>query len=201
MPSEQNKQSSDSPMEPIILRCQQGDRQAFSLLLKEYGPRLYSFYLRTTRSAHEADDLLQDLFVRLLEKIKLYKNDGNGRFESWLFCVAANLARDRARKTRKFVNITNPDSEDVAIVDLMISDDPKPDEVVSRREDKDVLIKALSQLPALDREIIMKRHFGQMSFREIAEDLQIPIGTALAKVHRGLKKLKRILQDHEIAQE
>ncbi|MCF7957833.1 MAG: RNA polymerase sigma factor [Phycisphaerae bacterium] len=199
MTSEPNEQSIDVPIELIVLRCQQGDRQAFSLLLKEYGPRLYSFYLRTTRSAQEAEDLLQDLFVRLLEKIKLYKNKGEGRFDSWLFCVAANLARDRARKTKRYVKLDDFGSENVDMIDLLADEGPGPPEVLGHREERDELFEALGQLSPMDREIIMMRHFGQLSFKEISKELQIPIGTALAKVHRGLKKLRRILHDHEIA--
>lgn len=200
MTSKPNEQSIDQPIELIIYRCQEGDRQAFGLLLKEYGPRLYSFYLRTTRSAQEAEDLLQDLFVRLLEKIKLYKNQGDGRFDSWLFCVAANLARDRARKMGRIVKLQDFGPEDVDMIDLLADDAPEPDEIMGREEEKEILIGALEQLPPLDREIIVMRHYGQLSFKEIADNFQIPVGTALAKVHRGLKKLRRILQDHEIAQ-
>jgi len=188
---------SDEKLYEIIKRCQQGRQEAFSQLLQLYGPRLYGYYLRTSGSAQQAEDFLQDLFVRLLEKIKDYRHES--KFDNWLFKVAANLARDRARrKDNKLISLnqSGDDSETTAAAGL-VADQATPFEQIQQNERHDRLKQALGQLPQQDREIIMLRHYGQLSFKEIADHFQIPIGTALAKVHRGLKKLKGILKDYE----
>ena len=85
-----------------VNKCQQGDPEAFSWLVSEYGPRLYRYFHRHSGSAQEAEDLLQDMFVKLVEKIRDYRHQG--LFEAWLFRVAANLSRDRARRGQKRIS-------------------------------------------------------------------------------------------------
>jgi len=188
---------SDEKLNEIIKHCQQGRQEAFSQLLQLYGPRLYGYYLRTSGSAQQAEDLLQDLFVRLLEKIKKYRHES--KFDNWLFKVAANLARDRARrKDNKLISLNqNDDDSEATPIARLVSDQATPLEQLQEHERHDRLRQALQQLPQQDRQIIMLRHYGQLGFKEIAEHFQIPVGTALAKVHRGLKKLKGILKDYE----
>jgi RNA polymerase sigma-70 factor, ECF subfamily len=188
---------SDENLKNLIKRCQQGRQDAFAELLQLYGPRLYGYYLRTSGSTQQAEDLLQDLFVRLLEKIKNYRHEN--KFDNWLFTVAANLARDQARrKDNKLISLDqNSDDSKTTPVARLIADQATPLEQLLQHEQHDKLKQALQQLPQQDREIIMLRHYGQLSFKEIAEHFEMPIGSALAKVHRGLKKLKRILKDYE----
>jgi len=179
----------------IIERCQSGQSDAFAWLLNEYGARLYSYYYRSCGSAHDAEDLLQDLFVRLLEKIKDYRHDG--RFENWLFRVASNLARDNARKKSRisFIGQNRPDQIDKP--GTIAAETAGPDERLQQHEQHDRLQQALEKLEPTERDAIILRHFGQLSFKEISEHFEIPIGTALARVHRGLKRLNRIMQDDE----
>jgi len=183
----------------LISRCQKGDNVAFEKLLDEYGGKLLAYFYRVTGSQEQAEDLLQDLFVKLIEKISLYKHQN--KFEHWLFRIAANQARDRARKltTRGYtasLNYDGADGESQTMAAQLPDNDQLPQAQMMLREEVDALNIALAQLPALDREIIMLRHYSQLSFKDIAQTCNIPLGTALAKVHRGLKELRKIL-DHE----
>ena len=183
----------------LISRCQKGDNIAFENLLDAYGSKLLAYFYRVTGSQEQAEDLLQDLFVKLIEKISLYKHQN--KFEHWLFRIAANQARDRARKltSRGYIaslNYDGGDGEYQTLASQLPNSDELPQAQMMLREEVDALNGALGQLPELDREIIMLRHYGQLSFKEIAETCKIPLGTALAKVHRGLKELRKIL-DHE----
>lgn len=185
-----------------LSRCQAGSKEAFAWLLSEYGPRLYRYFYRTCGRPDEAEDLLQELFVRLLEKIRLYNHQG--KFEHWLFCVAANLHRDRLRqvsRTGSVVSLQKTTHEDLTLADSLAADDPPPDRHLDQEQEVADLQAALEQLPPMDREIILLRHYGGLSFKELAAHFQIPTGTALAKVHRGLKRLRKLMRDdYEIAQ-
>ena len=178
-----------------IAKCQQGDPEAFAWLSEEYGPRLYRYFLRMKGSAADAEDLLQELFVKLIEKIGHYKHEG--RFEGWLFCVAANMVRDEARRRARRGEAISIQDERAGLQDILASDEATADQKLQQSEQLDRLQRALEQLPETDREIVMLRHYGQMSFKEIAEQFQIPIGTALAKVHRSLKRLQQIMVEDE----
>ena len=187
------------PLAQIIRRCQKGDHEAFGCLIKEFGPKLYRYFLRTSGSGSDAEDLLQDLFVKLFVKIKKdYRHEG--KFEPWLFRVAANLVRDFHRSRQRSIKIVTPrqhESDRGGMPDEIDSQEFQPHQQAEQNEQLDRLQEALMTLPALDREIIMLRHYGGLSFSEIAEYFDIPMGTALAKVHRGLKKLQRMLTKNE----
>ena len=183
-------------LEQLIKRCQDGEQAAFNELLDTYGPKVYAYFYRVTGAQEQAEDLLQDLFVKLIEKIHLYKHQN--KFEHWLFRIAANQARDRARKfaSRGYTASINDDGgkDYDTLASQLPGETLPPESDLIMREEVDALQDALAQLPEFDREIIMLRHYSQMSFKDIAQECNIPLGTALAKVHRGLKELKRILQ-------
>lgn len=181
-----------------IRACRRGDPEAFAGLVESYGPQLQRYFLRSVGATGQADDLLQELFVRLLEKIKDYRDDG--RFEHWLFRIAANLVRDEYRKvkrrrTRVFSEISDIEGDDTA-VDLA-TDQVGPAHSLEQAEQVDRLQGALMRLPELDRQVILARHYGGLSFKELAEHFQMPLGTALAKVHRGLKLLRSIMSEDD----
>ncbi|MBI9015839.1 MAG: sigma-70 family RNA polymerase sigma factor [Phycisphaerae bacterium] len=175
----------------MISKCQKGDKDAFNWLLNEYGPRLYRYFLRTSGNDERAGDMLQEMFVKLLQKIKKYQHQG--QFEHWLFRVAANLARDNARKQKNVYSLQNDDPDKPGPGDLLVGRGPGPFENVEHSEQVEILQQAIDMLTADQKEIILLRHYSQMSFQEIAQELKIPVGTALARAHRGLKRLKEIL--------
>ena len=181
------------PMVQIIKRCQNGDPDAFVLLLSEFGPKLRSYFLRTLASADDADDMLQELFLKLLTVIKRYRH--KGRFESWLFCIAANLVRDRYRTRQRRIKTVSLSAGDFTYDSQadVVSGEPNPHRQMETVEQLDQLQHAIEELSQSDREIILLRHYGGLSFRELAEHFQIPVGTALARVHRGMKKLNKLL--------
>lgn len=186
------------PLTEKIRQCQQGRADAFAWLLCEYGPRLYGYFVRMTGSTTEAEDLLQEIFLKLLQRIKSYRH--KGRFEPWLFRVAANMIRDRGRKLQRQSRAMATGAEPGnplyrAAESTDKAGDPSRDLELS--EDLGRMQEALGELSELDREIILLRFYGGISFKDIAEQLQIPVGTAIAKVHRGLKKLKRMMIDNE----
>ena len=176
-----------------IRACQQGQNESFVWLLEQFGPRLYRYFLRLTGSANDAEDLVQELFVRLLKNIKGYRHES--KFEHWLFRIAANLARDRARKLarrgREVSLHVHQDGDQP--VEFLQTDEKNPQQQMEDSQQRDRLRQALTQLPELDREMILLRHYGQLSFKELAKHFNVPLGTALAKVHRGLKQLKKIM--------
>ena len=190
----------DDRLSLMIQACQQGRPEGFNWLLQQYGPKLYRFFLRNSGSPADAEDLVQDLFVRLLEKIHVYRHQG--QFDSWLFRVALNLMRDAARRQKRQPSLSSSQNLEDDKTEWMAQaavDQAAPEQHLQSAEMADQLQQALQQLPQLDREIILMRHYGPLSFKEIAETFQIPIGTALAKVHRGLKRLRETLEekDHE----
>jgi RNA polymerase sigma-70 factor (ECF subfamily) len=194
-------------MEPDVLgsligRAKRRDAAAFDALVDAYGSRLFGYLYRLTGARDEAEELLQELFVRLVRTLPEYEHDG--RFEGWLFRIATNLARDRVRRRQRAPAVLSLDAagNDVgnptgpsSWQELADLSGPSPEAPLELREEADALQRALSKLPGPEREVVMLRHFSGMSFAEIAEAMDTPLGTALARAHRGLGKLRDMMED------
>jgi len=179
----------------LIARAQQQDPAAFDALVQAYSTRLYGYFYRLTGARHDAEDLLQELFVRLVRRIGEYQHEG--RFDAWLFRIATNLVRDSLRRAKKAPVVGQEPSpgglENAALDQQPDRMGPDPSEVVHRAEQVDQLQQAIGELPEAEREVILLRHFSQMTFREIAALMGTPLGTALARAHRGLIRLRELM--------
>lgn len=181
-----------------ISRARKGDPDGYSLLLDAYGQRLYGYFYRATGRHHDAEDLLGDIALRLVKRLGDY--DERGRFEPWLFRIASNLVRDRIRRKKRRPTPTSlsagaGEDETGSLGEMLADPDQAPvDGRMLLAEQTGRLRQALDQLDPTSREMVIMRHFGQMSFREIADAMGCPLGTALAKVHRALKSLRATME-------
>lgn len=167
----------------IIIGCKDGSGKSFSQLVDIYSNRLYGYFYRLTGDGQISDDLLSEVFLRLVEKIGSYKT---GPFESWLFRVASNIFYDYLRDKQRQSKLLD------VIKNEIESRTTKPQQ--SDNETYDRLQNRLKKLDSDVRELIMLRFYSQLSFKEIAQIRAEPIGTVLSKVHRGLKKLRKMME-------
>ena len=183
----------------LIHRAQRLDADAFEQLVDAYAPRLFGFLYRLTGHRDDAEELVQEVFVRLVRVLKQYEHDG--RFDAWLFRIATNLARDRIRKLTRSPEIASLDvaetgSEGTSVWDRLGDlTSPPPEQRIEVEEDAGHLEGFLAKLPQAEREVILLRHYTRMSFAEIAEVMGTPLGTALARSHRGLAKLRQWMEE------
>ncbi|NOX58488.1 MAG: RNA polymerase sigma factor [Planctomycetes bacterium] len=196
-----NMELTPNELADLIRRAQVRDPAAFDSLIDAYGVRLHGYLFRLTGSRDDADDLLQELFLRVVRMIRSYEHDS--RFEGWLFRIATNLVRDRIRRAGRgpqVVSLQPADNDDGGRLRLAEPDDPmapSPDASMQLADDVDALQKGLAQLPEAEREVIMLRHFSDLSFAEISTAMGTPLGTALARAHRGLAKLKAFMNPEQ----
>jgi len=167
----------------IITGCKNGDSRCFSKVVDMYASRCYGYFYRLTGDNDISDELLSELFVKLVEKIGSYKGVS---FESWLFKIATNIFHDHLRskqRRKKLLDVLKKQLES-EITEHKQSDDEQSDKLQIR----------LKTLDTDTRELIMLRFYSQLSFKEIAEIRSEPIGTTLAKMHRGIKKLRQVME-------
>jgi len=180
----------------VIRRARQGEAEAFDELVDAYSARLYGYFYRLTGGHHDAEDLLQETFVRLVRTIDRYEHDG--RFDAWIFRIATNLVRDRVRRARRAPrppDRRSPGVDDAPLEELPDADADEPGDRLHKAEQIDQLQQAIDRLPEAEREVILLRHFSQMSFKEVAGLMGTPLGTALARAHRGLAKLRELMAE------
>ncbi|MCK5114439.1 MAG: sigma-70 family RNA polymerase sigma factor [Phycisphaerae bacterium] len=177
----------------MINQARDGSPEGFEVILSAYSSRLYGYFFRATRSHHDAEDLLSELMLKLVRVIKKY--DDRGKFEPWLFRIAANMVRDRIRhlKVRPKIASLSADKDGANPGANLRASTPAPDESSIKFDTQLQLQEALEKLDETTRQMVLMKHFGNLSFKEIAREFGCPIGTALAKVHRGLKTLRKVM--------
>ncbi len=183
-------------LDQLLERARRQEPDAFEELVRRYSQRLFGLLLRLTGSRDAAEDYVQETFLRVVRTIADYQHQG--RFEAWLFRIAANLARDHARQAKRRGPTGSLDVADdhgrTMAGDLADERLPGPAAGMHGGERESRLHACLAALPGLDREVLILRHFSELSFREIADLLQIPLGTALARGHRALRRLRQELE-------
>ncbi len=170
-------------LKQVILGCKHGESKSFSQLVDMYASRCYRYFYRLTGDREISDDLLSELFVRLVEKINLYRG---GSFECWLFKTASNIFYDylRSKQRRKKVLEAGKRRFELKRTEMNRSESAGIDELQAQ----------LGKLNADTRELIMLRFYAQLSFKELSELRGEPLGTVLSKVHRGLRKLRELME-------
>ncbi len=191
----------EAGLDDLLRRARRREPKALDELVSRFSERVFGLLYRLTGQREAAEDLLQETFLHVIRAIDGYEHAG--KFEAWLFRIAANLARDRARKLARHerpVGLEDTPTLRVAEspspgagIGLQASTDPA--ERLSYKEAGQRLAECLMRLSESEREIIVLRHYSELSFREIAEMLGIPLGTALARAHRALQRLRRELED------
>jgi len=175
-----NRQQHD--LSAIIAGCKRGDNESFAKLISAYSKRMYGFFFRLSGDKTTSDNLLSELFVKLVEKISTFRG---GNFDGWLFTVASNIWHDWLRSKQRRNKALEGHKEHIA-QQIKVRQDKQNDVKMFDR-----LGRELERIDADTKELIVLRYYSQLSFKEIALMRSVPIGTVLSKVHRGLKKLRQ----------
>jgi RNA polymerase sigma-70 factor (ECF subfamily) len=172
-----------------LQRAASGDENAWRVIVDAYSKRVFGLIRAQCGSVDLAEEITQSTFCTIVTKIESYTEQG--KFEAWLFRIAMNRLRDEMRR-RKRQATPMEDETLTGLAGLTEEDADRGDEIEARRGSLD---RALSQLSPADRRIIHLRHFAELSFKQIAELLEQPLGTVLARQHRALKKLRDLMTD------
>ena len=179
-----------SGAQDAIARMRQGDIDALTAMISRYQHRLYRYLLRLVREPAAADDLFQQTWLRVMEKIGRY--DARRNFESWLFSVAHNLAVDawRVRRGASLDDPGDPGSPDEPPAAQLPAGDPDALAQLLDFERGALLAACIQQLPAIHREVLTLRFEEDMKLEEIAEVACIPLSTVKSRLRRALEGLR-----------
>ena len=178
--------------EDLIERFQNGDLYAFDLIVKRYKNQLLNFVYRFLGNAEEAEDLVQETFLRVYRNRKAYQKVA--KFSTWIYTIAGNLAKTelRKRKRRKFFSISDLGYNEK---DYDISDEAyNPEKDVDGRMKEEIIHREIDELSPKFREVIVLRDVQQLSYEEISQIVNIPLGTVKSRVNRGRLKLQEKLK-------
>ncbi len=183
--------------EAVFERFLDGDLAAYRTLIDRYHDDLLRFLTRLVGDRSAADDLFQDTFLQIHQSAHTF--DTSRRFRPWLFTIAANKGRDylRKRSRQRAVELSapigGPDGR-TSFVDLLEVDVPSPDAAITASE-RDALVQdALARLQPALREVLLLAYFQRLSYQQIADDLEIPLGTVKSRMHAAVAGFARAWQ-------
>jgi RNA polymerase sigma-70 factor (ECF subfamily) len=183
--------------EAAMRRFQRGAEAAYEEIVRRWESPMLSFFFRSVGDTDTAEDLRQELFVRLYTRRDSYRGDGS--FRSWLFSIAVNLLRSHFRSRRNVVSIEEIEAGDgarcgeSAPAAMVASADGTTAVIVAqRKEAARVVRQLLAELPDEDRAALLLRFFERLQYREIAEALGAPEPTVKSRVYRALERLRQM---------
>ena len=173
----------------LITLYKNGDESAFELLVHKHKSKIYTTIYLIVKDRYTAEDLLQETFIKVIEIIKGGRYAEEGKFLPWVVRIAHNMAIDHFRKERRYPTIVTEDGS--LLLENMSFADESEESVSIRKETHLFLRTCIHSLPETQREVLLLRHFANMSFQEIAETTGVSINTALGRMRYALINLRK----------
>lgn len=181
----------------LVERCLAGDEPAWEELVKVHTRRVYSICYRFTGNDYEAQDLTQEVFLRIFRSLKSFRA-GEGSFSVWLTRLTRNLLIDHYRRT-KSERATDSIEDQLPMLEEKTAMSARTDGMLAGREASELLQHALQKLSPELRETVILRDLEELEYREIADILNVPEGTVKSRLNRGRAELGRLLRRHKAA--
>jgi len=181
----------------LIERFIEGEKRCMEFLIQRHKKKVYSYILITVKNPHIADDLFQDTFIKVINSLKSGAYVDKGRFVSWVIRIAHNITIDHFRREKNLNTCSNDDHEMDLFNSEKFSDETIEDKIVGDQIINDVR-SLIEFLPEEQKEIILLRHYGGMSFKEIAEQTGVSINTALGRMRYALINLRKIVDEKNV---
>ena len=169
--------------EQLIKWVADGDPSCLATLFERYHRGVYQFCLQITRHPAQSEDLVQDVFLKILNKSRSFRGDGS--FKAWMFNIARNVTLDHVRKARR----QNTDSIDDDLMDLHLADNRSAEQAAAGSQKMQLVMQALTKLPSAAREVIWLGRFEFDNYEELGHALACNAGTARVRMHRAIALL------------
>lgn len=181
----------------LIAAYLKGDNLSFDALLERYKQKLFSYILSTVHREDLADDIFQDTFVKAIVCMRKGRYKMNGKFYSWLLCIAHNVIIDNFRYEQSVEGLNRSEINEHLYADNGLEGSPKEIEM-ERENSLSQLNELIDQLPENQQEVLRMRVYENMSFKDIAEHTGTSVNTALGRMHYAVNNMKRMANDRRI---
>ncbi|HEX3007053.1 MAG TPA: sigma-70 family RNA polymerase sigma factor [Bacteroidales bacterium] len=182
----------------LVVQFVNGDAQAIETLIHRYKNKVYTYILLTVRDQQLAEDIFQDTFLKVIKSLTEGRYQENGRFLQWVMRIAHNLVIDYYRREKQMNTVSSEKYEFDLFNSQKFSDQTIEDEIIDFQINKDIR-RLVDELPDDQKEIILLRHYGGLSFKEIADQTNVSINTALGRMRYALINLRKIIKDNNIS--
>ncbi len=184
--------------EELVKKFISGDSRCIDLLIERHHQRIYSFIFLMVRQRDLAEDIFQDVFVKVIHSLKGGKYAENGRFTSWVMRIAHNLIIDHFRKQKNQQMVSNDQHSFDLFNNARYSDQTIEDQMVHDQLLSEVAA-LVEMLPESQKEVIRLRHYFGLSFKEIAEETNVSINTALGRMRYALINMRKMMEENNMS--
>jgi RNA polymerase sigma factor (sigma-70 family) len=175
----------------------EGNADALSTLVSRYKDKIYTSIYLLVKDKYLAEDLFQDVFIRIIDTLNGGRYTEEGKFLPWALRIAHNMCVDHFRKVKRSPSIKTSDDRD--IFEVLNFNEASPEQKMMQSQSHDRVRKMIDLLPEDQREVIILRHYADLSFKEIAELTKCSINTALGRMRYGLINMRKMMVEKQIA--
>lgn len=181
----------------LITLFNDGESYAMEILVGRHKDRIFTSIYLLVKDKYLAEDIFQDLFIKIIETFKAGKYKEENKFAQWAMRIGHNLCVDHFRKIKSKPVIRT--SEGADIFDVLNFAEPSVEDKIMKMQSGDTIMKLVCKLPEDQREIIILRHFADLKFREISKILDCSVNTALGRMRYALLNLRKLIEEKQIA--
>jgi RNA polymerase sigma-70 factor (ECF subfamily) len=181
----------------LVKQFVDGKQSSFEILVNRHKDKVYTYIFLMVKNDHLANDIFQETFIKVVKSLNIGKYQENGKFISWVVRIAHNLIIDHFRKQKQMRTFSNDDYETDVFNSSKFSDATIEDDII-QDQIKDDVRKLVDHLPEEQREVILLRHFSGLSFKEIAEQTNVSINTALGRMRYALINLRKLIEERKL---
>jgi RNA polymerase sigma factor (sigma-70 family) len=174
-----------------------GDPDALTILINRYKEKIFTSIFLLVKDKYLAEDLFQDLFIRVIDTLKSGRYTDEGKFLPWVMRIAHNMCVDHFRKIKRGPSIKTSDDRD--IFEVLNFTEESVDNRIMNEQSSDKVRRMIDLLPEDQREVIILRHYADLSFKEISQLTGCSINTALGRMRYGLLNLRKMMTEKQIA--
>lgn len=174
----------------------QGNEKAFAELLHRHQQKIYTSIYLFVKDREQAEDLFQDVFIKIIDTLKKGGYNHEGKFSQWAIRIAYNMCVDQFRRNKRRTKVSGNDEFDIFDV-LELPDENREDEMI-RSETHSRIRQLVDQLPEEQREVVILRHYADMSFKEISQLTRVSINTALGRMRYALINIRKMMEERAI---
>lgn len=173
-----------------------GSEAGLTELIRRYQSKIYTSIYLLVKDEFLAEDIFQDTFIKVINTLKAGKYNEEGKFLPWVARIAHNLVIDHFRREKRTPVVNN--SDDFDIFDVLGQYDESTEDRMIREQTYTDLKKLIHLLPSEQKEVLIMRHYGDLSFKQIAEITDVSINTALGRMRYALNNLRRMMTTKEL---
>jgi RNA polymerase sigma-70 factor (ECF subfamily) len=181
----------------LIKRYLSGDEPALEIIINKHKERVFSYLIMVVKNQQLADDLFQDTFIKVINTLRSGSYNEEGKFIHWVMRIAHNLVIDHFRKKKRLpIKENSEDRDTFELLDLKI--ESIEDILITDQIHKDLKL-LIEHLPKEQKEVLLMRHYIGMSFKDIAEQTDVSINTALGRMRYAILNIRRLVDENKIS--